>query len=104
MGRYLLVVSSDAVAGQEDEYNSWYDGQHIPDVVAVPGVTSGRRFEIDPASPVKPEAKYLAIYEFEAENPADLLVEFGKRAKAGQMYVSPSLDTNTAKPMIYKVR
>ena len=66
MGRYLLVVPSDAVARRKIDIIAGMTGG-IPDVVAVPGVTSGRRFEIDPASPVKPEAKYLAIYAFEAE-------------------------------------
>lgn len=38
MARYKLVAFSNAAGGQDAEFNAWYDGQHMPDVLAIPGV------------------------------------------------------------------
>ena len=39
---YYFFVFSNPVAGHEDEYNRWYDQQHAPDVVAIPGFVSAK--------------------------------------------------------------
>ena len=41
---YYFFVFSNPVAGHEDEYNRWYDQQHAPDVVAIPGFVSAQSF------------------------------------------------------------
>src|SRR5271155_500553 len=41
---YYFFVFSNPVAGHEDEYNKWYNEQHAPDVVAVPGFVTAQRF------------------------------------------------------------
>jgi hypothetical protein len=40
---YYYFVFSNPVAGHEDEYNKWYNEQHAPDVVAVPGFVTKKR-------------------------------------------------------------
>ncbi|WP_174274157.1 DUF4286 family protein [Sphingomonas bacterium] len=104
MASYILVVPSNAKPGQDEEYNRWYDDTHLGDLLAIPGVTKGRRFNADPASPSPPEANYLAIYEIEAEDGAEVLAELGRRAQAGEMEISPTLDTASARMMLYKAR
>lgn len=37
MQKYTLVILSNAIADREPQYNDWYDGQHLPDVLKVPG-------------------------------------------------------------------
>jgi hypothetical protein len=34
---YWFLVFSDAVPGQEEEYNRWYTKEHGPDVTSIPG-------------------------------------------------------------------
>src|SRR5271155_4214779 len=41
---YYFFVFSNPVAGHEDEYNKWYNEQHAPDVVAIPGFVTAQRF------------------------------------------------------------
>ena len=41
---YFFFAFSNPVAGHEDEYNRWYDQQHAPDVVAIPGFVSAQSF------------------------------------------------------------
>ena len=41
---YYFFVFSNPVAGHEDEYNNWYNEQHAPDVVFIPGFVTAQRF------------------------------------------------------------
>ena len=104
MAKYILVVPSSAQAGQDDDYNRWYDEIHLGDLLAIPGITSGKRYEADSASPNPPAANYLAIYEIETDDPGKVLGELGRRAQGGEMVISPALDSASAKMWLYKAR
>jgi hypothetical protein len=91
MAHFALVVFSNPVAGREDEYNEWYSNRHLSDVLRVPGFKSAQRFKLaqnDPAAPWK----YLAIYEFEAENPAAAMKALTVRAGTPEMVISDAMD------------
>ena len=104
MPSYALLVTSDAADGRDDEYNSWYDGTHLRDLLAIPGVVSGRRLEALPSSPATPPGRYLAMYEIECDDPTSVLAEIGRRAQAGEMMISDALDRDTARMFLYRVR
>jgi len=65
--RTLFLVFTKPVEGKEDEFNHWYDTQHLHDVVKVPGVVSAQRYEVAHPGPGGGEAtnRYLAIYEID---------------------------------------
>jgi hypothetical protein len=56
----LLVVRVDVRAEDEDELNRWYDTEHIPDRLAVPGFRSAARFRS-----IEHPGRYLAVYELD---------------------------------------
>lgn len=92
----MFLVFSNATEGQEEEFNRWYDTKHLPDVLKVPGITSGRRYTAadfeDPSGMVgKPKHQHLAAYTIESD-PASVMKEFIARLSGGEMDVSPSLD------------
>jgi len=72
--RTLFLVFTKPVPGMEDEYNHWYDNQHVHDVVRVPGVVSAQRYEVAHPGPGGGETtdRYLAIYEIEGSPGATL--------------------------------
>jgi hypothetical protein len=37
-----LLVFAQPTAGQEPNYNDWYDHQHIPNMLKVPGINAGQ--------------------------------------------------------------
>ena len=43
-GKGIFMVFTDVDPNQEEEFNAWYDTEHISDVLAVPGVLSGARY------------------------------------------------------------
>lgn len=44
LGRFSLMVMSNAMAGQEGTYGTWYENQHVPDVLRIPGFLSSQRY------------------------------------------------------------
>jgi hypothetical protein len=60
-GNGLLLVMADSGPGQEDDFNRWYDEEHMAERMAVPGFLRARRFKAVEGSP-----KYLALYDLEA--------------------------------------
>lgn len=42
---YLVVAFGDALAGQDDTFNDWYDKVHEPELMSHPGVVRGQRAE-----------------------------------------------------------
>ncbi len=54
----ILFVQNDVLAEAEDEFNAWYQEEHVLDRLAVPGFKSARRYQaLD-----RPHA-YMAVYE-----------------------------------------
>jgi hypothetical protein len=44
LATYLYVVRLDADPEKEKEFNEWYNKEHIPALLQVPGVISANRF------------------------------------------------------------
>jgi hypothetical protein len=55
----LLVASMNVDPAAEAEFNEWYNKEHLPQLAAVPGVLTARRFQ---AAGSDVQNKYLALY------------------------------------------
>ena len=68
-GTALLMVWTDVPADKEEEFNQWYNEEHIPDLLAIPGFLDAGRYIAISGGP-----RYLACYEWESpevdESPA----------------------------------
>ena len=72
----MLMVWCDVPEDREDEFNRWYNEEHIQEILNVPGVLNAARYEAVRGGP-----KHLAAYEL--ESPAAVLGDgFTKRAKS----------------------
>lgn len=65
---YLFLVAHDVPPGREDEFNAWYDTEHVPAMLRVPGFLSARRFRMAdplPAASGKQSTspRYLTLYD-----------------------------------------
>ena len=66
--RGLLLTMTETPPGIEAEFNRWYDTEHLPERLAIPGFISARRWEAD----LPPgQGKYLATYELESASVLD---------------------------------
>ena len=63
MAPALQIGRMAVPAGQEEEWNQWYNTVYTPNYEKVPGCIRARRWKA-----VKGEPKYAVVYEFENEN------------------------------------
>jgi hypothetical protein len=57
----LLLVMMEVQPEFEEEFNRWYNEEHLPERLNCPGFLSARRFRI-----VEGQPKYLALYDLES--------------------------------------
>jgi hypothetical protein len=72
MKRGLLLTLTEPTPAMEEEFNAWYDEEHLPERLAIPGFRSAQRwvsnriylatYELDSAAVLK-SAAYLARYQ-----------------------------------------
>ena len=60
-GRGIFMVYVDIDAQHVQEFNKWYNEEHLPELLSVPGILSAARYEA-----VKGGPQYLACYELES--------------------------------------
>lgn len=102
---YFFLVFNNPVAGKEDEYNQWYNEQHAPDVVSIPGFVSAQRFvynDVQLREVALKKPKYLVLYEIVTNDLPAVIAEVKHRLKTGQTRVSATLDQNSGQMYIYR--
>ena len=60
-GRGIFMVYVDIDARHAQEFNKWYNEEHLPELLSVPGILSAARYEA-----VKGGPQCLACYELES--------------------------------------
>jgi len=95
MTSYKFLVYTNAAAGRDDEFNKWYESQHLGDVLSVDAIKSAKRFRrsTHPGQPPTQDPaaayQYLTIYDVEADDPTEVLAAIGERTKGR---ISDALD------------
>lgn len=87
----MVVQAAPASPGLEDEFNDWYDNTDVPEICAVPGFVSARRYKVHGAAADGGVPAYLAIYEIEADDLADPPAQWRARSASGQATGSKAL-------------
>lgn len=59
----LLLTMTEPPPQMEEEFNAWYDTEHLPERLAIPGFVSARRWVAPQAA--AGSGKYLATYELD---------------------------------------
>ena len=62
-GTGLLMVWCEVPDDVEDEFNRWYNEEHIEERLSIPGILSAARYEAVVSGP-----KHLAVYELESSD------------------------------------
>lgn len=99
---YAQFVFGEAKAGQEQEFNDWYDQHHAPDVLSVPGFVWGQcmMYSDVQLNKMATGSKYLMMFRIETADLATTFDEFG--ALAPKMGMSPSFDGDHTFGYTYK--
>ena len=87
MAKAILYVESRPVSDERlDDYHQWYNETHLPEVVAVPGFVSARRFESADNG-----GSFVAIHEIDDEDPDAVVAALGEAAGAGRLQMSDAI-------------
>jgi len=82
VGKAVLSVVMDVAEAGLDEFHGWYDEEHLPKLVAVPGIDGARRFRATGGDLAEAgRQRFLALYEFESVD----LLDSPEWAKAAEM-------------------
>lgn len=96
MARYIFVVLTDAVPGEDAAFNDWYDNRHVADVLKVDGYVSAQRFRfVDRQGGHPAPLRYLALYEVEADDIDATHQRLAAVAGSSEMPWHPAFDRST---------
>lgn len=102
MPKAVMVVYADpSDPSREDEFNTWYDSTHAPDVLKnVPGFKVCTRYKVAAAQlgPVETPGQYLAIYEIEVDDLSTLPSSMIDAHMAGTI---PTTDVIAPGPVVF---
>lgn len=89
----LVVYYGAAVAGREDEFNSWYEKVHIPELFEyVSEISAATRYRgSDPSSGTPAESLYYNVFEVDADEPNDVLEKISSVAASGRFQLTDAM-------------
>ncbi|GAA0936714.1 hypothetical protein [Actinocorallia libanotica] len=90
----FYVASHPASPEREAEFNTWYEKVHMPEVCALPGFVSARRY-----APLKAGDPYVALYEIEGADLDAVVNGMFEFAAGGGFTLSDSVRANPAPEM-----
>lgn len=92
----LQLALSNPVAGREDEFNRWYEHDHLRNGVLTPGILAGQRFRRADGPWPSGKHEYLTIWEI--DDPAFALAQLASVKGTDAMPISPAIDMSTVQP------
>jgi hypothetical protein len=103
MPKYSFIVLTNPVAGKEEEYNRWYNQQHLPDILNLPGFVAAQRFRLAETQFAGDGGahKYLAIYEIETDDLTSTLNELRTRVGTPEIVPSDAIDMENVATFIF---
>ena len=63
IGSTVMVVMMDVDPADEEEFHRWYNQQHIPERLEIPGYVSARRFQLESGDDGM--LKFMCLWEME---------------------------------------
>jgi hypothetical protein len=96
MAQFVFIAAGSAQPGHEEEYNSWYENEHLPAVLRVDGFVAATRYRSAPTSLSASPYGYVTIYEVEAESAELAHATLMDAAKSGALGSSAASDRERA--------
>ncbi len=106
MAKGLFLAWAEPAGNEsEAEFNTWYDGTHIPQVrAAIPAITAVHRYRVAdvPAAPgqQQPSHRYLAVYELDTDDVADAMAALQAAAVGGRIDPTATMDMTANPPVL----
>lgn len=99
----VLAWTNPVNEASDKEFNAWYSGTHVPQVIAhVPGVTGARRYRVVdlPRAGGPPAHRYLCVWETDTNDAASVAAGLQAAAAAGKLDTTPAMDVTANPPVV----
>ncbi|MEH6743071.1 hypothetical protein [Hyphomonas sp.] len=98
MEQYCFIIITVGPDEEDDDYRAWYECQHMPDVLDVPGFVSAQRFRLQE----EPEnmRRYLTLFEIETDDIEKSMRTLRQRAGTSLMPLMKGAGQQTAQRMV----
>ena len=100
MPKYIMLAFNGPTGGEGDgeALEQWYEQSHLPELKAAGATDTARRFKVvDNNLPGKEAWPYVAVYEIEADDMADLQ---RRMQQGGGISVHPALDRSRSATLL----
>ncbi len=97
MTTFHFMVLSNPVEGREDDFNTWYDKEHLDDLLAVDGFKAAQRYRLAALGPgqEEPTYRYAAVYEAEADDATAAQAKLMEALGSGRVRASDAIAPGT---------
>jgi hypothetical protein len=102
MAKFKLIALSSPVAGKEEEFDDWYQNQHLPQIIALPGGQSAQRYKLVAKLMGSDPNQYLAIYDIECDDPMVFLGAIGQASAEGKLTQTEANDMGTVYTALFE--
>jgi hypothetical protein len=93
--QYSMFVFSNHTEGNEEVYNDWYAGQHVHDLLRIPGFVGCRFYKlasIQLSKDMQRDYKYLMIWDIETEDLDAVCADIAERMGDGRTVFCDAFD------------
>ena len=101
MGKYIMTVRSNPVAGREGDYNRWYDSHQLPELLRTPSFVAAQRFRaarvVLPDYPgyERPRYSHMVVYEIETDDIEQTRQQLWSPANVARITPSSAFDASS---------
>lgn len=102
MVKMRMIALTTPQPGREQEFHDWYNNVHLHEIVNTFGMEKATRYELVAKLMGSDTNQFLAIYEFEADDPAAFLGTMGAAAQSGKLTQSDAQDFGTCYTAVFR--
>ncbi len=102
MAKFKLIALTTPVAGKEEEFHSWYQNTHLPQLVSFPGMKGAQRYKLTAKLAGIDNNPWLAIYDLETDDPTVFFSALGQAAASGKLTQTDSSDMATTYTALFE--
>ena len=86
IGATIMAVMMQVDPEHEEEFNRWYDEEHLLERMEIPGYISARRFKLEEGSGTEGMLNFLCIWELEDASPLQSEMYQEQRARMTDLH------------------
>jgi len=95
MPKCKLIALTTPLPGREADFDDWYQNTHLPEILSLPGGITAQRYKLVAKMIGEDPNPFLAVYDFECDDPGAVLAAMGEAAGSGKLTQTDSQDFST---------